>query len=217
MAVANVLRVSILGAMPSGEVWSINPVWQIGGVSTAEDITPDMANTMAVAVAAVVVPTGLTALMTTSTTVTGARVEARRWDGTLAAQGQAVKAVPTPGTGVGAQPFQTSLVFSLRTGSVGGSGRGRLYWPFTGGSMQPASLRVTSSALTSALSGIKTYLTSIGTALDVTTFNAPVLSVWSRLHSSTIPVNQVQAGDVLDTQRRRRDATIETYSSLTFP
>src|SRR4051812_18833132 len=100
MAIANVLRVSIFGTLPGGEVWSVNPVWQIGGVSTAEDITQLEAQAMATAVAGVAVPAGVSQMLATSCALTGARVEARRWDGTLATQAEALKGTPQLGTGV---------------------------------------------------------------------------------------------------------------------
>jgi len=217
MPIANVIRVSIIGSMPSGELWSVNPVWQIGGVSTSEDISADEAQTMATAIAAIAPATGILQQFSTSTTISGCRVEARRWDGTLAALAEGVKAAPAVGSGTSQHPFQTSIVSSLRTGPPGASGRGRLYWPATGIVIASATLRPANSVVSSFLSGVKTYLTSIGNAIDVSTDNAPVLSVWSRVGATTKPVTSIQAGDVLDTQRRRRDSLIEAYQSLSFP
>jgi len=217
MAVANVIRVSIVGSAPGGEVWSVNPVWQIGGVSTAEDITTDEAATMATAVAAIVTPTPLLLAMNPGFRVVSARVEARRWDGTLAAQAEANRVSPGIGTGTAPHPFQTAVVTSLRTAGIGASGRGRLYWPATGMVLDASSNRPAAALVTSTLSGMKTLLTSITAALDVTLTNSPVLSVWSRKNLSTLPVNQIQMGDVLDVQRRRRDQLIETYQSLAMP
>jgi hypothetical protein len=217
MPVANVIRISILGDLPSGEKWSVNPVWQIGGVSTAEDISPAEALTMATAVAAVTVPTGLLNVMSTTTRVLGCRLEARRWDGTLAAQAEALKATPTVGSGSQANPFQTSIVSSLRTGGTGGSSRGRLYWPATGIGIVATNLRPTGGNVSSALTGVKTYLTSITAAITPTLTNAPILSVWSRLGAATLPVSSILMGDVLDTQRRRRDTLVESYNSVAWP
>lgn len=217
MPVANVIRVSVIGSAPNGEVWSVNPVWQIGGVSTAEDISSDEAAAMATACGAVVVPTGLTGAMSTGFIASSIRVEARRWDGTLAAQAQVPMSASYAGTGSQVHPYQTSIVASLRTSGVGASGRGRLYWPATGMTLGVGSNRPTSVNVLLVLTGMKTYLTSLGTALDVTLTNSPVLSVWSRKNLSTLPVTQIQMGDVLDVQRRRRDALIESYSNTTFP
>jgi hypothetical protein len=217
MAVANVIRVSLLGNMPNGESWTVNPVWQIGGVSTAEDISNEEAQTIATAIAAIALPTGLAQQWSTSTSWAGARVEARRWDGTLAAQAEALKAIVAPGTSSGTHPFQTALVSSLRSATPGGSGRGRLYWPATGVPLVTNTLRPAFATITTALSAVKTLLTSIGAAIDVTTTNSPVLSVWSRTNASTAPVTSINMGDVCDVQRRRRDALLENYQALAFP
>lgn len=217
MAIANIIRVSVLGAMPNGEVWSVNPVWQIGGVSTAEDVSADQCLAMATAIDALTVSTGITQIMSTSTTFTGTRVEARRWDGTLSSQADHQRGTPVPGTGTAPHPFQTSMVTSLRTATPGARGRGRLYWPATGITISAGTLRPSNVLPPSVLSGVKTYLTSIRAALDASLVNDAVLSVWSRTSGTTAPVTSMQAGDVLDTQRRRRDVLIETYSSIAIP
>jgi hypothetical protein len=217
MAVANVIRVSIKGTMPGGELWSINPVFQIGGVSTAEDITTDQANAIALAVDAVTVPTDLRLALATSCAFTGIRVEARRWNGDLAAIGEHVKTTPVVGTGTSQHPYQTSIVLSLRTAGVGGSGRGRAYIPATGLLIATTNLRPSSTAVSTILAAVKSYLSSVAAAVNTVTTNDVVLSVWSRLNESTQPVVALQMGDILDTQRRRRDGTVETYSSTTYP
>lgn len=217
MAIANVIRVSIIGAMPNGEVWSVNPVWQIGGVSTAEDVSAAGAQAMADAVVALTLGVQLRQTWAPSTTWTGARVEARRWDGTLAVQAEAVKATPVLGQGTVFHPFQTSVVTSLRTGLPGGSGRGRLYWPATGMNLISTTLRANATTLGLHLADVKTFLTSITGALNATLTNDAVLSVWSRTNAATTPVSSIQEGDVLDVQRRRRDALIEGYQALAFP
>lgn len=144
-------------------------------------------------------------------------MEARRWNGDLAALGEAVKATPQGGSGTTAHPFQTSIVLSLRTAAIGASGRGRLYWPATGLAMNSGTLRPAGSAVLAILSGFKTYLTSIGTAIDTVTTEVPFLSVWSRTNATTAPVINIQMGDILDTQRRRRDAAVETYQTVSYP
>lgn len=217
MAIANVIRLGILGTMPGGEVWSVNPVWQIGGVSTSEDVTDAMAAAMATACAAVSVPAGILAAFSGQTNLTAMRVEARRWNGELAAIAEAPKSPTGAGSGTAPHPFQTSIVTSLKTGAPGGSGRGRLYWPATGLSINGVDLRVPNTELNNLLSGVKTYLTSLTSALDASLVNSPILSVWSRTNASTLPVTSIQAGNVLDTQRRRRDAVPETRASVSFP
>lgn len=213
---ATIIRVSIMGAMPSGEVWSVNPVYRLGsGLGTT--VSAAQCQTIATAIAARVVPTGLMNALSTSTTVTGCRVEAREMDGSLNAQAEAVKATPTAGNGgTTAHPYQTAIVASLRTSTVGARGRGRLYWPATGMLLTVATLRVSAANVSSILSGMKTYLSGISTDID-TTLGGNTLGVWSRASADTHAVTSIQMGDVLDVQRRRRDQLIESYSSVTYP
>jgi hypothetical protein len=63
---------------------------------------------------------------------------------------------------------------------------------------------------------MKTYLSGISGAIAATLTGVD-LSVWSRTTPELYTVTSIQAGDVLDVQRRRRDQTIESYQSLTYP
>jgi hypothetical protein len=49
-----------------------------------------------------------------------------------------------------------------------------------------------------------------------TTLTGADLAVWSRVGSQLNEVNALQVGDVLDTQRRRRDTLVETYQQTLF-
>lgn len=213
---ADILRVSIKGSMPSGEEWSVNPVYSIGG-DFGVPVSPTQANTIAVAIAAVSVPTGLRALMNSTTTVTGVRVEARLLDGTLETQAEALKGSPQAGTGTAPHPYQTSAVISLRTALAGASGRGRLYWPATGMAIDVSTLRMGNSEHLALPAAAASYLTGIHTAIDAT-LDGIGLVVWSRKGAgSTNNVTSIQAGNIFDTQRRRRDQLIETYAAVTYP
>lgn len=212
---ADVLRVSIFGAMPNGEEWSVNPVYSIGG-DFGQPVSPTQAQTIATAIAAVVVPTGVLQLMANSTNVQGCRVEARTLAGVLESQAEGIKAVPTAGAQVAVHPFQTAAVSSLRTGLPGPSGRGRLYWNGTGIPLVSATLRPSSGQVTASLTGVKTYLSGIQTAIDVT-LDGVELAVWSRKLLAKNHVTSIQMGDVADVQRRRRDTLIESYATVVYP
>jgi hypothetical protein len=43
------------------------------------------------------------------------------------------------------------------------------------------------------------------------------LTVWSRKTANFHDVNAIQVGNVVDSQRRRRDALIEGYTAVVFP
>lgn len=211
------VRVSILGSSQQGEVWSVNPVFDPtlefpGGVDqTALDSATD-------AIAALSPGAGLLSYMSTSLTITGARCEVRddSSDNLIAISTQ-VRTTALAGTGSPARSATTAVVFSLRTNTPGGSGRGRLYWPAVSGSVG-ADLRFTAGALTTALGDMRTYLNAMRSAL-ATAFPTIGydLAVRSRTTHTTPHVNKIQVGNVPDTQRRRRDSLIEDYQSLTFP
>lgn len=213
---ARILRVSIKGNMPSGEEWSVNPVYAIGG-DFGVPVSPTQANTIAVAIAAVSVPGGLLTCMSSTTTVAGCRVEARALNGDLETQAEALKGTAQAGTGAAPHPYQTSAVLSLRTPLAGASGRGRLYWPATGLAIDTTTLRMGSSQHLALPAAAKTYLSGIQAAIDVT-LDGVSLVVWSRKGTgSTQNVNSIQAGNIFDTQRRRRDQLIETYAADVYP
>lgn len=213
---ADVLRISILGALPTGEEWSVNPVWRIG--PPADVATFGECSAAVNAINALVVPTGVRNMMSGATTITGCRVEARNLDGTLEALAEGGRATPITGQGTQFHPFQTALVTSLRSTAAGASGRGRLYWPATGLSLTSTTLRPDSGTVTSAISGVNSYLEAIETALAASFDADPLaLSVWSRTNASTAPVVRLLMGDVADTQRRRRDTLVETYQQVAWP
>lgn len=212
---AEVLRVSLFGSMPNGEEWSVNPVWRIGG-DFGVPVTAAQAQTIATAIAAISVPTAMLQSMSNgSTTVTGCRVEARSLTGTLESQAEALKTTPQAGSGTNVHPFQVSLVTSLRTATPGASGRGRLYWPFTGLPLVASTLRPASATMTPLLAAVETYLSDIEAAIEATVTGVS-LCVWSRKNGSTANVQTLAMGDVPDVQRRRRDALLELYYTLPY-
>lgn len=211
------IRVSVLGTAPTNEVWSINPIFKFGDF---DQPTPDFEDMQAAAQAAadVAVPADLRTPMGTGITRTGARLEGRTLSGALEVVGEATSTAPLGGTATPSKPYQTAVVFSLRTANPGARGRGRLYWPALGASMDATTLRWATAQQTAALAAMKTYLNAIGAAIATPLgFPAGRLNVWSRASAALYPVNVMAAGDVFDTQRRRRDRAVESYVSVTFP
>jgi hypothetical protein len=213
--VAQLLRVSILGIAPGGEEWSVNPVFRISG---AGDIISSAEGAQIVTgINGVTVPTGLRALMASSSSVSGVRVEARFLNGNLEGVFEGLRGSAVPGTGAAPHPPQCAMVFSLRTQTPGPSGRGRMYWPATGVAMSSSTLRGDSAVVGAALTAFKTYMAAIETAIE-TVLAVPVsLDVWSRKNASSATVDRLQIGDVVDTQRRRRDTLPEAYQEVSYP
>lgn len=212
---AQILRLSIIGGLPSGEEWSVNPCWEIDGTA-GQPVPPTLAQTIAAACANVI-PTGtLTELWNNVTTLRGVRVEARSLAGILESQAESIRTTPVAGTGTNPHPYQTSVVVSLRTPGVGPSARGRLFFPATGVTLSATTLRLSTSTRDSVLSGAKSYLTALETAIKASLPEAN-LTVWSRTTQNFHNVTQLQMGDVVDVQRRRRDQLIESYGAVAFP
>jgi len=208
------VRVSILGTFSTEEVWSINPVFDPTGEFEGE-VNQTALDTAAQSIANATIPTSLKSAMSQSASRTGARVEVRRdADDTLLAISIQASTTPTPGTPVLSQAPQTAIVASLRTSTPGGSGRGRLYWPAMGATLNTNGRLVTPTSVNFA-GDMVTYLNSIR---DILATNFPLigfnLAVRSKATRSTPHVTRIQVGNVLDTQRRRRDSLPESYASV---
>lgn len=115
-------------------------------------------------------------------------------------------------TGVGAGemlPFQCATVVSLLTASATRHGRGRFYLPplaalvLDGGRISAASLAVLDTAWTAFFASLNTD--------NVT----PV--VRNRTGHVSTTVTSARIGDVIDTQRRRRNKLTETQVVVTVP
>lgn len=212
--IADVLRVSLTGSAVGGEKWSVNPVWAISGGAA---ITFTEANAIVTAVNGVTVPAAVRLSMSSTNSLTGCRVEARKATGELETLAEGLRTTPVTGTGAAPHPAQIAWTVSLRTNSPGGSGRGRLYWPATGQAIGVATLRPTVSDATTFLTGFALYLNQLEAAIDGVIDETVDLCVWSRVNASRALVTKVLVGDVLDTQRRRRDLLPEAYQELAYP
>lgn len=211
------VRVSILGTLAGPEVFSINPVYDPtgefpGGVDQAQ------LDAAAVAIANRTVTTALRGLLSTQGIRTGARVEVRSdTDDSLIGISTQSSTTPQAGTGTLVMPLQTAIVASIRTNTPGASGRGRLYWPALAGGLDTTG-RLNSVTHAAFLADMKAYLAGIrsdlATAFPTIGFD---LAVRSRTTLTTPHAVRIQAGNVLDTQRRRRDSLPEAYLSTTFP
>lgn len=212
---ADIVKVNLQGNLPGGEVWSINPVFQL---FSSPPVNYAAALAACMAVGAVVPGTALRSTMHSATTVTKSRLEFRSLGGTLETQAEANLVSPVVGNGTGGpHPYQTSTVFSLRSVHPGGSGRGRLYWPFTGGALGATDYRISAANVTAQLTDMKTYLSGVKSALATSLGTDVYLVVWSRRLSAAYHIERILQGDVVDTQRRRRDTLKETYQTVAFP
>jgi len=213
---AQILRVSHFGTLPGGEKWSVNPCWEIDG-TVGKPVSPTQANTIATAIAALTLPSSVTVTWAPNTVWTGVRVEARSLTGTLESQAEVLKGTPLNGSSTSSHPYQTAVVLSLLTPGIGASARGRLYWPATGAVLSNADYRLPTATRDALLAALKAHLLNCETAINATIGPNANLTVWSRKTSNFHDVNQLRMGNVLDTQRRRRDTLIEGYGAGSYP
>lgn len=210
---ADLMRVSIFGNLPGGEEWSVNPVFALNDFPVT--VTPTQALTVANAIAAIAANADMRSMVPSSVTFTGVRVEARTKAGVLETQAESLKGTPDAGVATVIHPYQTAWVSSLRTTHPGASGRGRLYWPAHGVALGASTFRVPKAVVDATNAGVISYLAAVEGAIQVT-FPTVELAVWSRTEQALHIVNEIRMGDILDTQRRRRDQIVETYSSGTY-
>jgi hypothetical protein len=151
-------------------------------------------------------PTGVTLEKVVCRSITAA--------GLTVAQGEASPTVATNGTNSShGSPNQVALVVTLQTARTGRTGRGRVYMPFLSpalGASEDHLSVVTTQPLADAFGDFVTAMNAITTG----TSGPFTISVQSTVNfAAPPPVLSVRVGNVLDTQRRRRNKVVETYVS----
>lgn len=208
----NTIRIS--GAMPGGEVWSVNPKYQLsGGTGLSEfDALNEWVQAIALLNNGNVAPDTLLGLLSTAASITSIRAEYYETDGKLANVAERVLPSPVVGAGNANKPYQVSMVCSILTGRPGRSFRGRIYWPALNVSMDVNTLRVPAGNLTTYATGFAQLLQQIGDTEP--SGAAPRLAVVSQTLGLGTEATSIQVGNVLDIQRRRRDSLTESYESV---
>lgn len=132
--------------------------------------------------------------------------------GGIAAQGEAVAAIV--GTNTLTCPPQVSIVLSMRTNLSGRSRRGRNYWPALAAEVDGQTARISDVVATNLANAWVEMLNIFCNEAPGVSDLIPV--VYSPTLDVLTAVSSIQVGDVLDTQRRRRDELIETYSVVPY-
>lgn len=117
--------------------------------------------------------------------------------------------VPIPGTGTATRPPQVAVVCSLLTGRPGRSYRGRIYWPATAGPTLGTNGMMAPSLAVTMAGQFAEALPQFGER----SFGYDLMpGVYSPKLDEFTVVSSVSVGTALDTQRRRRDAFVESYA-----
>jgi hypothetical protein len=210
-------RIRILGTLPGGEEWSI------GVAFTGDFDTHPMSSAalQAWATAVAALNTGKVfgavwgGLLSTVGFVTTVRAEYYATGTTLSDVREALLTTPAAGTGTPSKTYQSAVVVSLLSGIPGRRTRGRIYLPALAATLSSTTLRLAPTLAQSISDEASNWLLAVQDAGP--TEPAMVPAIWSSVNASAIAVSSVRVGDVLDTQRRRRDSLAETYYSTVFP
>lgn len=211
MAYNRLVMSGTIGA--GGEIWST-------GVNFIPDVGPAVISPGDLAAwaesAAVELEAGLGTVLNTGVSANGTIDEVRAYyypsnDGP--AQFVGIAPCDYVGSSTSNNPLPTSMVFSLLTATAGRSFRGRMYWPALSLTINTSG-RFPSSVMTSAATDAANLLTALAGAVTIATDLTP--AVVSKTRNLVTPVTQIRVGDVPDTQRRRRDALVEAYSTASI-
>lgn len=215
MPAHNVVRIQ--GAMPGGEVWSVNPRFYSAASGPVIDYEELLmwANEVGDIVTNLPENGSLKQFLSSVASITSVRVESISPSGTLVQAAEWVPSIGVTGTGLGNKPFQTAVVASLLTGRPGRSFRGRLYWPALNVTLSGTTLRLSAGQGQAFANAMAEFLTDISAASPADP--SLTLSVVSQTLNVATPVNLISVGDVLDVQRRRRDSLLELRSSQVMP
>jgi hypothetical protein len=215
-------RLQLSGVIAGVETFTVNPVFDVEG-ELAETWEQETANAMITAAAAVDIPTVLRQAASVRSQFGEMRLEGRTdADDSLLGVAVAAYSGEQPASSATAvQVAQAAIVLSLRTDAPGASGRGRLYWPAMGAQIG-TNLRLTNPTAASMAEAAAAYLNDVRLAMEAAATSLPpwsslALAVRSKTTHTTPHVVRVMVGDVIDTQRRRRDALPETYVTSAFP
>lgn len=197
------------GSMPGGEVWACGLRTDVPtpdqGAQTVVDSCYDAWATLV---------GSATALF--STGVSLERVQLRRigTDGKTTSLFEAANKQTAVGIGTVKLPPQCAVVLSLMTAKAGRSGKGRIYLPLLGTNIGPDG-RIASGGTGGVAGPGARLLTDINSALAANQSGIPRVAVQSQAAGGgSSEVLAVRVGDVVDTQRRRRDALVENYVTV---
>lgn len=220
------LVVRVLGKSPDGEVWSVNPRFGFHNNGVFAQTTPGALalEQWAAAIGDLnngkVLPSGLSGLLSSSLSIEGIRCEVQTLTGQMTQAAEFSLGTPAQGAGALTRPLSVAACFTLNRGaSFGRSGRGRLFFPACAGPSLTTSARVPEALRNTLSAELVGWLKALRDAFpDPAGPPSDTLRplVWSRTRGNTRWVENVAMGDVLDSQRRRRDALRESYSIAAY-
>jgi len=194
--------VTVLGGATSDATWDIDWAWE--GTSKVTQ-----ANQVGIANLAVTLFNAVKGQMTSNLRMDAVKINACTADGKVI-NGANYFQLKTPIAGTAAAssslPAQLAVVASLRTGARGPGGRGRMYWPFN--NVAGSAGVVGSTAQQVLREGVRDFCEDVRAIGPL----AAVVNVAPVTYSA---VTAIDVGNLYDSQRRRRNAIAETFTSAT--
>lgn len=214
------IRVRLIGSLPGGEVWSVNPAFN--ETTNVADWDQTAGQSAADAIGAVTIPTALNDLRSGNAVGVTVRVERRSDAHELLGAAESAWTAGKATSVTPRMPPQIAVVLSLRSTIPGSRGRGRLYWPALGGQVDSTTLRMSVPTPAAAASAAAQYLDAIATALKNALAPTPSLidydlCVVSPTTGTKTRITRIEVGNVYDVQRRRRDRLTEVYAGVPMP
>jgi hypothetical protein len=214
------LHVSWGGTLPGGEIWS-NGVKFARGTHLIEDWSTHLAAIDLDAVASELQTFYSTAAMGISSTAKLSFMKLAHVNtaGIYAEAPRVHEYTPVISGPSSANnwPNQCSVAVTLWSGeSFGRANYGRFYLPPTPQTLDGTTNRIAAFTAGAIADAAVSFLNSIGAAIDSVTFPM-YLANMSKLGSGTTKhVTKVRVGEVVDTQRKRRNANAEVYETRTL-
>ena len=205
----NHLLYSFTGTLPGGEVWSCG-LRTAGALGSTSQVTLD-----ALAANAVIQWSTFHAVSANNlgTTVVFdlATVRVISTAGLTIGQAEGSPAAPVTGGGAVSKPNQCAVVVTVLTATAGRRGRGRFYVPVLAGSVTALG-RLTAVHRDSLADTAANLLSGLNAGLANAVYPARI-GVQSQTGLTSAVATSIRVGDVWDTQRRRRDNLVESYTS----
>lgn len=153
---------------------------------------------------------GTSTLWPANVTYTSCRVAAMDGDNHTSAVATYTLSSPNYGAGTGsALPAECAIVCSLQSVEPGPSGRGRMYLPNIVASGVDVNGQLTSTAQNAIVTNLKVFFDAVN-ALSA----YGNLIVASQAQSAGFTLKSIRVGNVVDAQRRRRNAVGENYQVM---
>lgn len=207
-------RIIISGNLPDGEQWSTGIAFSgLTGPGFYDDFNDlqTWANAIKTDVISGAWGSALMGALSANGNVQLITVQTLDADGTLELSAESPRDLKT-GTGTAGLPHQAAVVLSSRSGRPGRSFRGRNYWPAIGVGLASTTLKIDPSNAASLATDWKDVLNLMKLDQPGTLELVPV--IWSPKLGTGIRVETITVGDVVDTQRRRRNRVPEVYHSV---